>query len=80
MRGRVRDRGSSCTSTSGLRSPPSRGRELVEHVHAAGVHEDFMSVRSGVNGTSGFYIDGVRYHHDSYDLETILAALERVGV
>jgi protein-disulfide isomerase len=55
-------------------------RELVEHVHAARVHEDFMSgVRSGVNGTPTFYIDGLRYD-DSYDLETLLAALERVAV
>jgi protein-disulfide isomerase len=55
-------------------------RELVEHVYAARVHEDFMSgVRSGVNGTPTFYIDGVRYD-DSYDLETLLAALERVAV
>ncbi len=55
-------------------------RELVEHVHAARVHEDFMSgVRSGVNGTPTFYINGVRYD-DSHDLETLLAALERVAV
>jgi protein-disulfide isomerase len=55
-------------------------RELVEHVHAARVHEDFMSgVRSGVNGTPTFYIDGVRYD-DSYDLKTLLAAMERVAV
>jgi protein-disulfide isomerase len=50
-------------------------RELADHVHAARVHEDFMSgVRSGVNGTPTFYIDGVR-HDDSYDFETLLAAL-----
>jgi protein-disulfide isomerase len=55
-------------------------RELLEHVHAARVHEDFMSgVRSGVNGTPTFYIDGVRYD-DSYDLETLLATLQRVAV
>jgi protein-disulfide isomerase len=55
-------------------------RELVEYVHTARVHEDFMSgVRSGVNGTPTFYIDGVRYN-DSYDLETLLAALQRVAV
>jgi protein-disulfide isomerase len=54
-------------------------RELAEHVHAARVHEDFMSgVRSGVNGTPTFYIDGVRYD-DSYDLETLHAALEQVA-
>jgi protein-disulfide isomerase len=54
-------------------------RDLAEHVHAARVREDFMSgVRSGVNGTPTFYINGVR-HDDSYDLETMLAALERAS-
>ena len=54
-------------------------RELADHVHAERVREDFMSgVRSGVNGTPTFYIDGVR-HDDSYDLETLLAALERAA-
>jgi protein-disulfide isomerase len=53
--------------------------ELAEHVHAARVREDFMSgVRSGVNGTPTFYIHGVRYD-DSYDLETLLGALERAA-
>jgi protein-disulfide isomerase len=52
-------------------------KELAEHVHAPRVYEDFMSgVRSGVNGTPTFYVEGVRYD-DSYDLETLLAALER---
>jgi protein-disulfide isomerase len=50
--------------------------DLAEHVHAERVHEDFMSgVRSGVNGTPTFYINGAR-HDDSYDFETLLAALE----
>jgi len=54
-------------------------KELAEHVHAERVHEDFMSgVRSGVNGTPTFYINGVR-HDDSYDPETLLAALERAA-
>ena len=54
-------------------------RELEGHVHAARVHDDFMSgVRSGVNGTPGFYIDGVR-HDDSYDVDTLLAALRRAA-
>jgi protein-disulfide isomerase len=49
--------------------------EFEEHVHAPRVHEDFMSgVRSGVNGTPTFYVNGVR-HDDSYDFETLLAAL-----
>jgi predicted DsbA family dithiol-disulfide isomerase len=51
--------------------------ELARHVHAERVREDFMSgVRSGVNGTPTFYINGAR-HDDSYDLDALLAALER---
>jgi protein-disulfide isomerase len=56
------------------------GSEAPEWAVADGavrVHEDFMSsVRSGVNGTPTFYIDGVRYD-DSYDLDTLLSALEQ---
>ena len=55
-------------------------KELAEHVHAERVHEDFLSgVRSGVNGTPTFYVNGAR-HDDSYELETLLAALERAAV
>jgi protein-disulfide isomerase len=51
-------------------------REMTEHVHATRVHEDFLSgVRSGVNGTPTFFINGVR-HDDAYKLETLLAAIE----
>jgi protein-disulfide isomerase len=54
-------------------------QELTEHVHAPRVREDFMSgVRSGVNGTPTFYINGLRYD-DSYELDTLLAALERAA-
>jgi protein-disulfide isomerase len=54
-------------------------RELREHVHAARVREDFMSgVRSGVNGTPTFYVNGVR-HDDSYDYDTMLGALQRAA-
>ena len=54
-------------------------RELAEHVHRPRVREDFMSgLRSGVNGTPTFYINGAR-HDDSYDIETLLAALERAA-
>ena len=54
-------------------------KELADHVHAARVREDFMSgVRSGVNGTPTFYINGTR-HDDSYEVETMVAALERAA-
>jgi protein-disulfide isomerase len=53
--------------------------ELADHVHAARVHEDFIGgVRSGVNGTPTFYVNGAR-HDDSYDAETLLSALERAA-
>jgi protein-disulfide isomerase len=52
---------------------------MADHVHAERVHEDFMSgVRSGVNGTPTFYINGVR-HDDSYETEVLLDALERAA-
>ncbi len=53
--------------------------DLADHIHAARVHEDFLSgVRSGVNGTPSFYINGTR-HDDSFDTDTLLAALERAA-
>jgi protein-disulfide isomerase len=54
-------------------------KELAERMHAERVHDDFMSgVRSGVNGTPTFYINGVRYD-EAYELPTLLAALERAA-
>ncbi len=43
------------------------------------VKEDFLSgVRSGVNGTPTFFINGTR-HDDSWDEETLLAALKEAA-
>jgi protein-disulfide isomerase len=51
-------------------------RELTSHVHAARVRQDFSSgVRSGVNGTPTFFINGVR-HEGQWDEEALIAALE----
>ncbi|MBC7841407.1 MAG: DsbA family protein [Gemmatimonadaceae bacterium] len=53
----------------------------VQHALDAGsyverVNTDFMSgVRSGVNGTPTFFINGVRYNGDWSDVETFLADL-----
>ena len=53
-------------------------RELASHAHAARVRQDFTSgVRSGVNGTPTFFINGVR-HGGSYALESLLGAIEEV--
>jgi protein-disulfide isomerase len=50
-------------------------REMNEHVYAPRVREDFHSgVRSGVNGTPSFFINGVLYQ-GAYDVRSILAAL-----
>ena len=50
--------------------------ELETAVHRRRVREDFLSgVRSGVNGTPTFFVNGVR-HNGGFDLESLLAALE----
>jgi protein-disulfide isomerase len=52
-------------------------RELSEHVHARRVRDDFMSgVRSGVNGTPTFFINGTR-HDGAFDYATLVDAIER---
>jgi len=51
-------------------------RELHAHTYKARVREDFMSgVRSGVNGTPTFFINGVR-HDNSWDVATLTQAIE----
>jgi len=55
-------------------------RELEEGVYRERVREDFMSgVRSGVNGTPAFFINGVRYD-GSWDLAPLVDALEEESV
>ena len=50
--------------------------ELASRAHAARVRADFLGgVRSGVNGTPTFFINGVR-HDGSYDLGTLLTVIE----
>jgi protein-disulfide isomerase len=51
--------------------------ELAEGAYRGRVRDDFMSgVRSGVNGTPTFFINGGR-HEKAFDLETLLAALAK---
>jgi protein-disulfide isomerase len=50
--------------------------ELARGVHAPRVREDFLSgVRSGVNGTPTFFINGVR-HDAPWDAPTLLHAIQ----
>jgi protein-disulfide isomerase len=50
-------------------------REMTEHRYAERVREDFLrGVRSGVNGTPAFFINGAR-HQGSFNSRSLLAAL-----
>jgi protein-disulfide isomerase len=58
---------------------PRFERDMAMHTYADRVREDFMSgVRSGVNGTPTFFING-RRHDGSYDLVSLMSALEKAG-
>ena len=49
--------------------------DLRGHAYAGRLREDFLSgVRSGVNGTPTFFVNGMR-HDGGYDLQALLAAL-----
>jgi protein-disulfide isomerase len=55
-------------------------RELEDGTHQPRVREDFMSgVRSGVNGTPAFFINGIRYD-GSWDLPPLVETLARAKV
>jgi len=50
--------------------------ELAEHRHLPRIREDFSSgVRSGVNGTPTFFING-RRHDGPWDLPSLTAAIQ----
>jgi hypothetical protein len=60
------------------RAARTRRRAVRSRARPRGAgHDDFLSgVRSGVNGTPSFYINGAR-HDESFDTETLLTALQR---
>jgi len=52
--------------------------DFYNHTFALRVREDFLSgIRSGVNGTPTFYINGMRYN-DSWDQETLTKTLVNI--
>ncbi|MGA7870252.1 MAG: thioredoxin domain-containing protein [Candidatus Binatus sp.] len=54
-------------------------KEMTGHAQAERVREDFSSgVRSGVNGTPTFFVNGVR-HDGPFDLRSLLAAIEEAA-
>lgn len=53
--------------------------DLARHAHAPKVRDDFMGgVRSGVNGTPCFFINGVR-HDGPWDFAHLLAAVQQAA-
>jgi protein-disulfide isomerase len=55
----------------------SFNHDLDNHIHARRVREDFLSgVRSGVNGTPTFFINGTR-HDGPWEIRPLLAALNK---
>ena len=58
--------------------PERFAAELESHVHAARVHEDFLSgVKSGVNGTPTFFLNGARFD-GLWDQGELFVAIEAV--
>jgi protein-disulfide isomerase len=57
-------------------NPGDLAQALSDGTYTAHVRSDFSGgVRSGVNGTPTFFINGIR-HDDSFDYETLVAAIE----
>ena len=55
------------------------GNEVAGHVYLPKINEDFVSgVRSGVNGTPTFYINGVR-HDGGWDYASLMSALQQAA-
>lgn len=53
------------------------GREVAQHAHASRIEEDYLSgIRSGVNGTPTFFINGIRYDGDP-EFRAMVSALEQ---
>ena len=56
--------------------PAQFAQELQSGAHAPRVQDDFLSgVRSGVNGTPTFFVNGVR-HDDSWEEEGLILAIK----
>ena len=52
--------------------------DISNHVYAGRVREDFLSgVRSGVNGTPSFFLNGLHYNN-SWDYETLSETLKSI--
>jgi protein-disulfide isomerase len=58
----------------------SFSRDLVGHVYAPKVREHFMGgVRSGVNGTPTFFVNGIR-HEGSWDYDNLMATIQAAAM
>ncbi len=62
-----------------LKLPTTDLQAAIENaIFAEKIEKDFMGgVRSGVNGTPGFFING-KFHNDSFEYDTLLTAINQV--
>jgi len=61
--------------------PIAVGQDVAAHTYLPRIREDFMSgVRSGVNGTPTFFINGIRFDGDWTDIEVFAEAITEAAV
>jgi protein-disulfide isomerase len=61
--------------------PIAVGQDIAAHTYLPRIREDFMGgVRSGVNGTPTFFINGIRFDGDWTNVEEFAAALTEAAV
>jgi protein-disulfide isomerase len=61
--------------------PMAVAQDVASHVYLPRIREDFMGgVRSGVNGTPTFFINGVRFDGDWTEVESFADAITQAAV
>jgi protein-disulfide isomerase len=62
-------------------NPVTLIQDIADHTYLPRIREDFMSgVRSGVNGTPTFFINGVRFDGDWTDVDSFVEAITGAAV
>jgi protein-disulfide isomerase len=62
-------------------NPVGMIQDVADHTYLPRIRDDFMSgVRSGVNGTPTFFINGVRFDGDWTDVDALVEAISGAAV
>jgi protein-disulfide isomerase len=62
-------------------NPVALIQDIADHTYLPRIRDDFMSgVRSGVNGTPTFFINGVRFDGDWTDVDALVEAISGAAV